>query len=506
MEWQSLLDLGFLWAGRDYVQAGQWFQRSLDHTRLLDDPRLHARSLNRVGNWLINTGRVDEGLHAHQEALALFETLQDTSGMAETFDLLGMANGIYGDTAKSVAHYKRAIELLRASNDQQSLISSLGTSVAYICPFLVETTYSACEPLDSCSPSITEALNLARQADSLVSQSYIEWIAGGFFSSIGELGRGLAHAQESLRISTEIRHTQWMAGACFTLGRVYILLLEAKLAAQALEAGLQLACEIASAWWIGNITAYLARAYLLQGDVSRAQAALQAVMPQEKQPENSPERRMSWAWGEVALAARKPDMALSIADRLLLSVPGAGEKPQPIPWLLKLRGEALGNLSRREEALQMLEEARQGAIARQEQPLLWQLHLALGRQHRQLKQAEQAQGHFLLARQAIADLADTIDDSYLQEQFSRAALAMLPREKPLTASRAAKSAFGGLTEREREVAAFIAQGKSNREIAEELIVTKRTVETHINNILYKLDYTSRAQIIAWAIEKGLTKL
>jgi DNA-binding NarL/FixJ family response regulator len=36
-------------------------------------------------------------------------------------------------------------------------------------------------------------------------------------------------------------------------------------------------------------------------------------------------------------------------------------------------------------------------------------------------------------------------------------------------------------------------------------VTKRTVETHINNILYKLDYTSRAQIVAWASEKGLVK-
>ncbi len=62
------------------------------------------------------------------------------------------------------------------------------------------------------------------------------------------------------------------------LGHVYILLLEANLAVQALETGLALANDIGSAWWVGNITAYLARAYLLQGALPRAEAVLQAVM------------------------------------------------------------------------------------------------------------------------------------------------------------------------------------------------------------------------------------
>ncbi len=125
MEWQSLLDIGFLWVERDYAQAGQWFRRSLDLAQGLADPKLHARSLNRFGNWLVNTGRAEEGLQAHQEALAIFETLQDTQGMAETFDLLGMANGIYGDTVQAVEQYDLAIALLRDLSDQQGLISSL---------------------------------------------------------------------------------------------------------------------------------------------------------------------------------------------------------------------------------------------------------------------------------------------------------------------------------------------------------------------------------------------
>ena len=61
----------------------------------------------------------------------------------------------------------------------------------------------------------------------------------------------------------------------------------------------------------------------------------------------------------------------------------------------------------------------------------------------------------------------------------------------------------GLTPREREVAALIAHAKSNGEIAEELMVSKRTVESHIANIRSKLGFTKRAQIVRWAIETGL---
>jgi predicted ATPase/DNA-binding CsgD family transcriptional regulator len=502
MEWQSLLDIGLLWAGRDYAQAGHWFRLSLDLAQMLTKPKLHAHSLNRVGNWLVNIGQVAEGLQAHQEALALFEQLQDKEGMAETLDLLGMATGISGDTVKALEQYDRAISLLRDLSDQQALISSLTARVSYGSPYVAETTYSICASPERCSRDVTEGLNLARQVDSPIWQAYVEFAAGGAFASFGELGRGLAHVQDSLRIATEIKHTQWMAAANFTLGHVYILLLEANLAVQALETGLLLASEIGSAWWIGNITAYLARAFLLQRALPRAVAILKATMASSQQPTNSPERRICWAWGELALASNEAEVALGIADRLLDSAPGA-KKDQPIPWLLKLKGEALGALSRREEAIEALEQARQGALARQEIPLLWQIDRALGRQHRRLRQEDLARHNFTSAREVIASLASTIDDAYLREHFLHASLSTLPREKPASASRSAKEAFGGLTEREREVVRLVAQGKSNGEIADALIVTKRTIETHINNILYKLNLNSRAQIVVWAVESGL---
>ena len=66
-----------------------------------------------------------------------------------------------------------------------------------------------------------------------------------------------------------------------------------------------------------------------------------------------------------------------------------------------------------------------------------------------------------------------------------------------------KEKFQGLTKRERETASLIAQGKSNRAIAQEMTVGEKTIETYVTRILNKLGFDSRVQIATWAVEKGL---
>lgn len=63
-----------------------------------------------------------------------------------------------------------------------------------------------------------------------------------------------------------------------------------------------------------------------------------------------------------------------------------------------------------------------------------------------------------------------------------------------------------LTEREREVMRLVALGRSNREIAETLVVGPETVKTHVTHILSKLGLESRTQVIIYALRHGLVSL
>ncbi|WP_030419928.1 response regulator transcription factor [Streptomyces sp. SCSIO 75703] len=62
---------------------------------------------------------------------------------------------------------------------------------------------------------------------------------------------------------------------------------------------------------------------------------------------------------------------------------------------------------------------------------------------------------------------------------------------------------GSLTDREREVLGLIADGRSNREIARSLVLSEKTVKTHVSNILMKLDLADRTQAALWAVRHGM---
>jgi NarL family two-component system response regulator LiaR len=73
------------------------------------------------------------------------------------------------------------------------------------------------------------------------------------------------------------------------------------------------------------------------------------------------------------------------------------------------------------------------------------------------------------------------------------------------ASPASAAPIEHLTEREREVVRLVAQGRSNAEIAQALIISDKTVKTHISNVLSKLDLQDRTQLAIYAIKHGLVE-
>ena len=69
-----------------------------------------------------------------------------------------------------------------------------------------------------------------------------------------------------------------------------------------------------------------------------------------------------------------------------------------------------------------------------------------------------------------------------------------------------RSAPAGLTERELEVLRLIARGMSNKQIARELVLSEKTVKTHVSNILAKLHVADRTQAALYAVREGLADL
>lgn len=69
-----------------------------------------------------------------------------------------------------------------------------------------------------------------------------------------------------------------------------------------------------------------------------------------------------------------------------------------------------------------------------------------------------------------------------------------------------RETYDGLSDREREILALIAEGKTTPEIAAALVISPHTVQSHRDHIMTKLDLHSKADLIRYALAKGLTEL
>ncbi|WP_203416842.1 response regulator transcription factor [Jiangella ureilytica] len=103
----------------------------------------------------------------------------------------------------------------------------------------------------------------------------------------------------------------------------------------------------------------------------------------------------------------------------------------------------------------------------------------------------------LHAIRVVADGASLLSPSVTRrviEQFSA-------RDVPASAPH---PELARLTEREREIVAWVATGRSNDEIAAELVVSPATVRTHVSRAMVKLHARDRAQLVVFAVQSGLT--
>ncbi|MGH2560267.1 MAG: helix-turn-helix transcriptional regulator [Thermomicrobiales bacterium] len=498
-EWQILLDLGLLWASRDYDRTGAHYRQALAVAKAIDDRALLAHSLNWLGNWHLNVVQPREGRRCHEEALTIFRTLDDRRGIAETLDLLGLAGNMGGELPQSAAHYRQAIELFRELDDPQRLASSVAVLACQGMSYVIETVAPDPAALADAVDNAGLSLKLAREIGWRAGESYALAVLADCLTATGDFDRALDFAREGFAVAQDIDHLAWTVGNHTSLGSLYREM-HAPLAQDHLEAALSLA-RTSVPFWFPLVAGVLASTCVAAGDLERAASVLDEAPVQD--PPVTLGQRLCWLGrAQLALAAGDPALALSVADRLI----AADATPDAvIPRVWHVRGEALAALGRIEDAELALLAAGETAAGQGRRPLLWRINASLGRLWRQAARPEDAERAFAAARATVAELAANTLDERLRDGFLRAADALLPRPPRISTREAEKRAFGGLTGREREVAALVAQGRTNRGIADELFLSERTVEGHVANILAKLHVEARTQIAAWAAERGLTR-
>lgn len=505
-QWQSLIDLGFLWTGRDYAQSGDYYQQALVLARTLEDPATIARSLNRLGNWHLNAEQVQEALRCHQEALAMFEVLHDRSGKASTLDLLGMASLQSGDALQGTAYYEQAIALFRELDERERLPSSLTNLMCCMCSsghYLAETVVPTVVNFADSLKHGELALKIAGEIGQRSDEAYALIQMSFCLGSQGQYARALVAAQRGLAIAEEIEHRQWTTAGHCALGALALDVLALSQARLHLAQAMALAQQIRSQFWVGVSVSLLARVYLLQQDPAGAESLLSSWLSPDTPFHTDGQRAMWQSRAELLLVQGDATQALPIIEGLISTAANLTPE-QCIPLLWKLRAEALIHLQRYDAVEALLQQAETSAQRQGLRPLLWRVWLVQARLAQRLRRHEEAEQAFARASQLIEELAAALPERPWRATFLQQAHSLIPRTGPLSARRLNKEAFSGLTVREREVAALIAQGKSNREIADTLVVGVRTVEAHISNIFSKLGCSSRAQIASWATEKGLT--
>lgn len=94
-------------------------------------------------------------------------------------------------------------------------------------------------------------------------------------------------------------------------------------------------------------------------------------------------------------------------------------------------------------------------------------------------------------------------ETYLSPEVSKKVINKYLKSNKRTPSR---SSLGALTQREREILKLIAEGNKNKTISDYLCISLKTVETHRNRLMKKLDLHCAADLTAYAIEKGIVSI
>ncbi len=329
--------------------------------------------------------------------------------------------------------------------------------------------------------------------------------AGRLAQQGGDYEQGQALASESLDLSRELGDTQGVARAVGLLGWIAHAQGDRDVACRLLEEGLALARQSGDERTVARTLLFLGDLRLRQGAPEEAAPLLQESLALY--------RRMgdrwstAWALGGLGEVARLQDDALQAVAHLQSSLAlyqqagSRSEIPYPLEGLARTLAEQ-GQLQRAARLWGAAHALRQAVRARlqpsyeaDDVPALEQARAALGGE---AFAAAWAEGQAMTLDQVLAlALAAEADAPAAPVPPSLSPTVDVPR--PIYP----RPPEHGLTPREVEVLRLVALGLTDAQVAEELVISARTVGKHLQSIYSKLDLSSRSAATRWAIEHHL---
>jgi DNA-binding CsgD family transcriptional regulator/tetratricopeptide (TPR) repeat protein len=501
-ERDALVRLAELWTYRDYQRVGEYVEQALQATEEMNDHSLLAHSHNRFGTWHLSQDNPRKAREHHERALEIGQQTSNQLGIAESRDLLGLALTLSGDLVGAARQYQQARSQLHLLNGRRSLANCCA-NFAHLGPtYLADTTVAAAS-LEDCIRSGQHGLEIASEIDYRSGEVYARVRLIACLGAQGAYQQALDMVQRSIADAEEIENRQLLSAAHAMASLLWLDLLDPDMAFYHAERARTLAEQIGSMFRVRMGLAIFALSAIARGELDTAMAEFKRARFNGSSPQTLSQNLLWRARIELELARGNPENALSYIDSLLHATPHASRQCPAIRTSF-LRGRALNRLERLDEAESWLVPAREVAQELGALGLLWRIQNEIGLLHLGRGDRINASRAFADARRMVSDIGDSLDDTDVRSRFRNAAISQIPSLSGPTTLQAAKHSSGGLTRRQRQVARLIASGKTNRAVADALSISERTVESHVSAILAALDLESRAQIVAWSIEHGLT--
>jgi predicted ATPase/class 3 adenylate cyclase/DNA-binding CsgD family transcriptional regulator len=435
--------LWWFWYAQEHRHEG-WneLSRALERSEGVAVP-LRARALWAAGSLAASLGHFERGTVLCQESLALFRGIGDTKGMGDAIFHLAHVAFARWDLAAARKLFEESLVLLRQTGDQTRaawVLNALALVVLYQGEYA--TVYPLAEQAGEIFREVGDTIGVAMALMTVARVVFWQ----------GDLARAQTLAEEGLARASETGITSAYAIALAMGGEISLAQGETTPARLLIEQSHTLCQEVGNQEMIAGTLSLLGKVLAAQGDhrASRAlyeESLLRGLSAVEIAPTFEGLAVVAAAQGETTWAVRLWAAAAALRDSL----------STPLPPFYRADSE------------------RSVAAA----------HAQLGEQAFAVAWAE---GRGMTWEQALA---------------ARGPVTIPPEIRPTPPAKSAPTYPDGLTVREAEVLRLLAQGLTDAQIAEQLIISPRTVNTHLTAIYGKIQVSSRSAATRYALEQRL---